>query len=198
MRRAISCSLSVTDLAFEEDEDNEIHLRGGTDAPEWSDRPVFLRGKYSNYSVMLDHHWQSDETFHYLETRPDVLVEAEDLPSEWNSLVGTPRRIVEALRPEAAFAWTRTGPAENPFSFGDICGKRAPHVLTPWTYYSERAIDPELMHSLRSLCAKRSQSLADGSEFVITDIPGGAEHDLATALNKLPGIQYRDLMRSGT
>jgi hypothetical protein len=194
MRDAVACLMKTATLRFEDEEDAQIFQREERSSPEWSERPVFLRGDASDYSIMLDHFWKPDERFHYLVTSPESPIEASDLPAEWAQLIERSRQLLEKLRPGAAFAWARAGKADNPFDFHAVCSKQSPYALAPWTYYHGRALNETVQKHMRSLSF--AQDLAAGVAVRPVDLPGETLHpDVAAELSKIP-VRYHDPLRS--
>lgn len=193
MRVSVAALMAAGTLRFEDEEDAQVFQRADQTAPEWSERPVFLRGDASDYSIMLDHFWKQGENFHYIITSPEAPIAATDLLSEWTLLLERSHLLVEKLRPDAAFAWARAGKADNPFDFEAVCAKRSPYAVAPWTYYDDRAVDVTMRKQLRSL--KFAREFARGVVVHPVDRPGEALcPDVAAELREV-AVTYRDPLR---
>ncbi len=196
MRDAVACLMKPATLRFEDEEDAQIFQRQERSSPEWSERPVFLRGDLSDYSIMLDHFWKPDEHFHYLVTSPESPIDASDLPSEWPQLIKRSRQLLEKLRPDAAFAWARAGKADDPFDFHSVCARQSPYAIAPWTYFHARALGATMQKQVRGLSF--AQDLAAGVEVRPVDLPGEPlRPEVAAELSKI-AVRYRDPLASAS
>lgn len=191
---AVKSLMSAEKLRFEDDDDAKVYERKDKASIEWSDRPVFLRGNASDYSVMLDHFWKPYENYHYFVMSPESPIGDHDLSQEWALLLQRSRRLVKDMRPDAAFGWGRSGKADEPFEFDAVCTRRRPYSLAPWTYYNASVLDETIRSQLRTL--QFAQDFADGVTISPVALPGtDPPPAVAAELQSITTLRYRDPMR---